>query len=207
LDPTTTVDGSHQSYRLSEPSRLLPADPTRNPSSFWGDAWRGLSTHGLDPGHAGRGPTTSGLILRRLGAGGSKSGPLKSERPHSFRCHGRPSVNPLRSELTPPFFSPPPPSGWFRLSGGRGKASVLIPRPDGRPTWFVHASAASRIGSRTDPSHCTPRRQIGAGGARDWLHLFGPGDHQAHRWPGRASAPIISPAEPPELSPPSRSSC
>jgi len=111
LDPTTTVDGSHQSYRLSEPSRLLPADPTRNPSSFWGDAWRGLSTHGLDPGHAGRGPTTSGLILRRLGAGGSKSGPLKSERPHSFRCHGRPSVNTLRSELTPPFFSSSPPSG------------------------------------------------------------------------------------------------
>ena len=34
---------------------------------------------------------------------------LKQERPHSFRCHGRPSVNTLKSELSPPFFSPPPP--------------------------------------------------------------------------------------------------
>jgi hypothetical protein len=29
----------------------------------------------------------------------------KSERPHSFRRHGRPSVNYLKSELSPPFFS------------------------------------------------------------------------------------------------------
>jgi hypothetical protein len=49
-----------------------------------------------------------------------------------------------------------------------------IPRPDGHPTWFVYVSAASRIGSRTDLSHCTPRRQIGADEARDWLHLFEP---------------------------------
>jgi len=51
----------------------------------------------------------------------------------------------------------------------------MIPRPDGRPTWFVYASAASRIGSRTEPSHGTPRRQIGAGKARDWPYLPGPG--------------------------------
>ena len=70
----------------------------------------------------------------------------------------------------------PPATGWLiRRSGGRGRASVSIPRPDGHPTWFVHSSAASQIGSRTDRSHCTPRRKIGVDEARDWLHLFKPG--------------------------------
>jgi hypothetical protein len=46
-----------------------------------------------------------------------------------------------------------------------------IPKPDGRPAWFVHSSAAIQIGSRTDLSHCTPRRKIGVDEARDWLHL------------------------------------
>ena len=69
-----------------------------------------------------------------------------------------------------------PATGWLiRRSGGRGRASYSIPRPDGHPTWFVHSSAASRIGSRTDRSHCTPRRKIGVDEARDWLHLFEPG--------------------------------
>ena len=71
---------------------------------------------------------------------------------------------------------------------------MLIPRPDGRPTWFVHASAASRIGSRTDPSHCAPRRHVGAGETRDWFHLSGPCDHQDHRSSGGASPLNISPA-------------
>jgi hypothetical protein len=85
-----------------------------------------------------------------------------------------PYMDRLESGRKPPFFSFLA-TGWLiRRSGGRGKAPVLIPRPDGRPTWFIHAGAASRIGSRTDPSHCTPRRQVGAGGARDWPHLFGP---------------------------------
>jgi hypothetical protein len=73
----------------------------------------------------------------------------------------------------PPFFSDEPseaagpPVRFVRLQS-------LIPRPDGRPTWFVYASAATRIGSRTDPSHCTPRRQIGVGKARDWPYLSEP---------------------------------
>ena len=123
----------------------------------------------------------------------------------AFAVTAVPRVNRLRSELSPPFFSIPAAVWLIRLSGWRGKASVLIPRPDGHPTWFIHASAASRIGSRTDPSHCTPRRYVGAGRTRDWLYLFGPGDHQVHRCPGRASAQAISPAEPPELSPISKS--
>jgi hypothetical protein len=66
----------------------------------------------------------------------------------------------------------PPATGWLiRRSGGRGEALASIPRPDGRPAWFVHSSAAIQIGSRTDLSHCTPRRKIGVGEARDWLHL------------------------------------
>ena len=69
-----------------------------------------------------------------------------------------------------------PAAGWLiRRSGGRGEALASIPRPDGHPTWFVYASAASRIGSRTNPSHCTPRRKIGVDEARDWLHLSKPG--------------------------------
>ena len=68
-----------------------------------------------------------------------------------------------------------PATGWLiRRSGGRGEALVSIPRPDGHPTWFVHSSAASQIGSRTDRSHCTPRRKIGVDEARDWLQLFEP---------------------------------
>lgn len=84
-------------------------------------------------------------------------------------------VDRLRAGLTPPFFSSAPPGAeshtrlWFA-----GPQSV-IPRPDGHPTWFVVVSAAIRIGSRTDPSHCTPRRQIGVGVARDWPHLSEPG--------------------------------
>ena len=119
----------------------------------------------------------------------------KKERPHSFRCHGRPTHGPAGVGACAAVLLSPCHRLADRRSGGRREAPVLIPRPDGRPTWFVHASAASRIGSRTDPSHCAPRRYVGAGGARDWLHLFGPGDHQVQRCPERASAPIISPAE------------
>jgi hypothetical protein len=70
----------------------------------------------------------------------------------------------------PPFFFNLPPLGSWTETGGQGRASALIPRLDGHPTRFIRASAASRIGSRTDPSHCSPRRQIGEGEARDWLH-------------------------------------
>jgi hypothetical protein len=73
---------------------------------------------------------------------------------------------------------------------GRGRASVTIPRPDGRPTWFVYVSAASRIGSRTNPSHGSPRRRIGEGKARDWLCLDRVDGHRDQRTPTRdASAP------------------
>jgi hypothetical protein len=46
-------------------------------------------------------------------------------------------------------------------AGGRLGAPASIPMRSGRTTRFAGASAASRIGSRTDPSHCTPRRYIG----------------------------------------------
>jgi hypothetical protein len=63
-------------------------------------------------------------------------------------------------------------------SVGRTRAPALIPRPAGRLTWFIRASAAGLVGSRTDLPHCTPRRQIGAAGARDWLQLSGSGGHR-----------------------------
>lgn len=55
------------------------------------------------------------------------------------------------------------------------KAPDSIPRQAGHPAGFIGASAAIRIWSRTDPSHGTPRHQIGVDEARDWLHLFGVG--------------------------------
>ena len=70
------------------------------------------------------------------------------------------------------------------------RASASIPRPDGRPTWFITMSAASQAESRTGHSHGIPRRKIGADEARDWLHLLGrsaPGS--ASDLPLEASAP------------------
>lgn len=98
-----------------------------------------------------------------------------------------------KSELAPPFFSQsPPPVG---RSGGRGEASVSIPRPDGRPTWFVRASAAGLAESRTDFPHCTPRRKIGADGARDWLHLSGSRENGIDGYP--SPCPSVAFPEPP----------
>lgn len=84
-------------------------------------------------------------------------------------------VDRLRSELSLPFFSNNPSEAESHFRFWFVRPQSLIPRPDGRPTWFVSVSAAIRIGSRTDPSHCTPRRQIGVGVARDWPHLSEPG--------------------------------
>jgi hypothetical protein len=47
-------------------------------------------------------------------------------------------------------------------------APASIPLQLGPAARFASASAASRIESRIDPSHCTPRRQIGVDEARDW---------------------------------------
>jgi hypothetical protein len=55
--------------------------------------------------------------------------------------------------------------------GPGGRFSRCFPSQDGHPNGLDNASAASRIESRTDPSHSTPRRHIGAGEARDWPHL------------------------------------
>ena len=92
-------------------------------------------------------------------------------------------VDRMRAGLAPPFFSNPPPDADSHTRLWCVRPHSVIPRPDGHPTWFVVVSAAIRIGSRTDPSHCTPRRQIGVGVARDWPHLSGPG-----RSPGSRTA-------------------
>jgi hypothetical protein len=110
-----------------------------------------------------------------------------------------PHVNRLKSWLTPPFFSPPAIVWLFRLSRGRKEASAVIPRPDGRPTWFDHARAASRIGSRTDPPHCTPRRYVGVDGTRDWPHPSGQSVHQVRRYSKGASPTMTSPDCSPRL--------
>jgi hypothetical protein len=110
-----------------------------------------------------------------------------------------PHVNQLKAWLAPPFFSPPAIVWLIRLSRGRKEASAVIPRPDGRPTWFDHARAASRIGSRTDPSHCTPRRYVGVDGTRDWPHPSGQSVHQARRYSKGASPTMTSPDCSPRL--------
>ena len=66
---------------------------------------------------------------------------------------------------------------------GCGEPHSTIPRPDGRPTWFINVSAASRVGSQTNPSHGVPRRQIGTSEACDRLHLPRP-----ERSPGSRAA-------------------
>src|SRR5882724_9989063 len=92
---------------------------------------------------------------------------------HTWTVRGR---GPKAAVLLPPAPKASP-------LGKARQSLVSIPRPDGHPTWFVYVSAASRIGSRTDPSHCSPRRRIGGGEARDWLHLDDRGDHRDHRSP------------------------
>jgi hypothetical protein len=70
-----------------------------------------------------------------------------------------------------------------------------IPRPDGHPTWFIDASAAGRIGSRTDLPHCAPMRRLGADGARDWLHQSDQSDHRDLR----ASEPLVASTLSPDI--------
>jgi hypothetical protein len=104
-----------------------------------------------------------------------RASPQGYNTPKSHIPYGiEPRADWLKAELAQPFFSNNPPKA-VAAPGMNCQASALIPRPDGRPTWFVSVSAATRTGSRTGPSHCTPRRQIGAGEARDWPHLSGPG--------------------------------
>lgn len=100
-----------------------------------------------------------------------------------------------RSGVAPPFFFPPPPVGC--CAAREGQQEPWLPSP-GRmicPTWFVTASAASRSGSRTTPSHCTPRHRIGVDGTRDWSRLPGPVSLQDRRSPEplmRRRSPLIS---------------
>ena len=104
-----------------------------------------------------------------------------------------------RSGVAPPFFFPPPPVGC--CAAREGQREPWLPSP-GRmicPTWFVTASAASRSGSRTTPSHCTPRHRIGVEGTRDWSPLPGLVSLQDRRSPEPLVASAISPDIPPEL--------
>jgi hypothetical protein len=174
------TDPARPGDRVQDPFLVLEVETRRGQDPhtvlMFGSRTGSFSTGGLGP-----------KII--LGSGGFPRGggaiypPKNRNGRTAFAVTAVPRTDRLETRLPPPFFSFLATVWLMRRSGGRRKAPVLIPRPDGRPTWFVHASAASRIGSRTDPSHCTPRRYVGAGGARDWPHLFGPGDHQVHRCP------------------------
>lgn len=54
---------------------------------------------------------------------------------------------------------------------GLSGAPASIPKRLGRAARFTRVSAASRIESRIDPLHCTPRRYISVGKTRDWSRL------------------------------------
>jgi len=95
-----------------------------------------------------------------------------------FGCNGRPTHGPVEVGAFAAVLLHVRRRRLIYPSVGRTKAPALIPRPAGRPAWFVRASAAGLVGSRTDLPHCTPRRQIGADGARDWLQLSGSGGHR-----------------------------
>jgi len=109
----------------------------------------------------------------------------KSERPLSASItRGR---GPKAAVLLSRAVAAVPPREGFR------EALASIPRPDGRPTWFVGASAAGRIGSRTDLPHCVPMRCIGPDGARDWLHQSNRSDHRDLQAPEPLVASALSP--------------
>ena len=58
-----------------------------------------------------------------------------------------------------------------------------------RPYHAVHQhERCESAGSRTDPSHCTPRRYVGVEKARDWPSPVRPRDHPAQQEP----EPLIS---------------
>lgn len=103
-----------------------------------------------------------------------------------------------RSGVAPPFFSPPPPVGCCAAREGQQRPWLPSPGRMIDPTWFITASAASRSGSRTTPSHCTPRHRIGVDGTRDWFRLPGLEGHQDQRSPEpllrRRSPPISHPS-------------
>ena len=95
-----------------------------------------------------------------------------------FGCNGRPTHGPVEVGAFAAVLLQVRRRRLIYPSVGRTRAPALIPRPAGRLTWFIRASAAGLVGSRTDLPHCTPRRQIGADGARDWLQLSGSGGHR-----------------------------
>jgi hypothetical protein len=107
---------------------------------------RGLLTN------LGTQPATSVIrsILAQLGTGGPQSAAAGSRpkrhtrHPHHLNTPAR-VTSPRSRSLGPSFFSREP-SRLLRRGRADCEASASIPRPDGRPTWFVDASAASRSG-------------------------------------------------------------
>ena len=107
--------------------------------------------------------------------------PKKRTAVQPFGCNGRPAHGPTEVGAFAAVLLLSCHRWLLTLREGKSRPQFPIPRPAGRPTWFVRASAAGLAGSRTDLPHCTPRRKIGAVGARDWLQLFGLSGHRYQR--------------------------
>jgi four helix bundle protein len=88
-------------------------------------------------------------------------GPILSDRPPS------PHRLPGARGLTPAVLLPDATAWTDPSAGGRRGAPASIPKRPGRAARFAGASAASRIASRSDPSHGTPRRYVGVDEARE----------------------------------------
>ena len=123
---------------------------------------------------------------------------IKSERPHSFRRHGRPSVNYLKSELSPPFFSPSP----LLVRHHRwASAGLSLDSQAGRPIppgSFTQALRIDRVADRPSALHPEALRRGGWNNATGST-CSGRCDHQDHRSQEGASLPMTSPDIPPEL--------
>jgi hypothetical protein len=108
----------------------------------------GASRHQL---HAGG----NGVVERGKPGGNRDGGPTLSGRPPS------PHQLPGARGFTPAVLLPAATAWTASSAGGPRGAPASIPKQPGRAARFAGASAAIRIRSRTDPSHCTPRRYVG----------------------------------------------
>jgi hypothetical protein len=107
----------------------------------------------------------------------SRAHVLTSSRPHmSPNRNGPPTPKdggpsphrlPGARGLTPSVLLPAAAARTDPSAVGRRGAPASIPKRPGRTARFTGASAASRIASRSDPSHGTPRRYVGVDEARE----------------------------------------
>jgi hypothetical protein len=112
------------------------------------------------------------------------SGRKKNEATHAPGGGGPPRALATRSQGIHSRCSPPCRHRMDCSARGRAhRSSGFHPQAVWPDRKVRQCGRCESIGSRTDFSHCTPRRHIGVDGARDWPHLPWRGDHPDRRTP------------------------